>query len=60
MAKENIGFETTVRVARDQEGRAHFAAGGFSVRGQLLNAAIPALWVLVVVVVAAVLVIKWN
>jgi hypothetical protein len=59
LAKKDSGLETTVRLARE-DGRAHFAIGGFSVRAQLLNAAIPALWILILVVVVAVVVIKWN
>jgi hypothetical protein len=59
MAKEDFGYETTVRVARNKDARSHFA-GPFSVREQLLKAALPALWVMVVVVTVAVLVTTWN
>ena len=59
MAKEDFGYETTVRGARKHDGRSHFA-GPFSVREQLLKAALPTLWVLVAVVVVAVLVTTWN
>jgi hypothetical protein len=55
MAKEDFGYETTVRVARNQDGRSHFA-GPFNVRERLLKAALPTLWVLVLVVIVAVLV----
>jgi hypothetical protein len=57
MAKEDFGHATTVRVARNQDWRSHFA-GPFSVREQLLKAALPTLWVLVVVVIVAVLVMR--
>jgi hypothetical protein len=59
MAKEDFGYETTIRAARKQDGRSHFAAP-FGVREQLLKAALPALWVMVVVVTVAVLVTTWN
>lgn len=59
MAKADFGYEITVRVARDQDGRSHFA-GPYSVREQLLRAALPALWALVAVVTVAVLVTTWN
>jgi hypothetical protein len=57
MAKEDFGHATTVRVARNQDWRSHFA-GPFSVREQLLKAALPTLWVLVVVVIVVVLVMR--
>jgi len=55
MEKDDFGYETTIRPARKPDGRSHFA-GPFSVREQLLKAALPTLWVLVLVVIVAVLV----
>jgi len=55
MAKDDFGYETTVRAARNQEWRSHFS-GPFDVREQLLRAVLPTLWVLMVVVIVAVLV----
>jgi hypothetical protein len=52
MAKDNFGYETTVRAVRDQNGNSRFV-GPLNIRELLLKATLPALWVLVVVVVAA-------
>ena len=51
MAKEDFGMETTIRVAREQDGRTHFARP-FNLQETLLKATLPALWILVAIVVA--------
>lgn len=59
MAKEDFGYETTVRAARNQDWRSHFS-GPLNVREQLLKAALPTLWVLMMVVIVAVVVTTWK
>jgi hypothetical protein len=54
MAKEDLGFETTVRAVRGDDGYSHFARP-FNLRDRLLAASLWILWALVVVVVAAAL-----
>ena len=53
MSKDQFGMETTIRVVREENGRSHFARP-FNLRQFLLNATLPALWVLVVVVIVAI------
>jgi hypothetical protein len=52
MSKDQFGMETTIRVARDQDGRTHFARP-FNIREFLLKATLPALWILMIVVIVA-------
>jgi hypothetical protein len=54
MGNKDVGYDKTVRVVREEQGHSRFAR--HSTPGeQLPKAALPALWVLVVVVVVAVI-----
>lgn len=54
MANKDVGYDKTVRVVREERGHSHFARHS-TTRERLPKAALPALWALAVVVVAAVI-----
>jgi hypothetical protein len=55
MANKDVGYDKTVRVVREERGHSHFARHSTTRERLPKPPALPALWALAVVVVAAVI-----